>query len=256
MASAEKVGPKALVKGVQVLKLLADHPPGLNLATLAESTDMPKPTVHRLVAALAEAGLVRFDAPAGRYRIAHGVLPLASAFLEGVDIREVCLPVLRELAAECGETCHLGVRDGLQIVYIDKCEARWPVRMYSRIGTTNALYCTGLGKAVLAWSGDAVLEEVVASGPERKTAATIIGADELRAEMRRVRERGWAVDDVENELGIRCVGAPVFDWEMQVVGAMSIAGPEIRMTDDALDRFGPMVRDAGRRASEELGARM
>ena len=254
MASAEKVGPKALVKGVQLLKLLAEHPPGLSLAVLAEHSDIPKPTVHRLVAALADAGLTRFDDATGRYRLAHGVLPLASAFLEGIDLREVCVPALRKLAAETGETCHLGVRDGIQVVYIDKSEARWPVRMYSRIGATNPLYCTSLGKALLAWSGEPLLEEVIRSGPQRRTATTITDAQGLREDMGRTRERGWSVDDVENELGIRCVGAPVFDWEGKVTAAMSVAGPETRMTDEALDRMGPMVRDAANRASAQLGA--
>ncbi|WP_017611812.1 IclR family transcriptional regulator [Nocardiopsis salina] len=255
MASTEKVGPKALVKGVQLLQLLAEHPPGLNLAALAEGTEMPKPTVHRLVAALAEAGLARYDETEGRYRLDHGVLPLASGFLEGVDVRRVCLPHLRRLAGDSGETCHLGVRDGLQIVYIDKCEARWPVRMYSRIGATNPLHCTGLGKAALAWSDTALVDETVDAGLTARTDATLTDPAALRAELERTRARGWALDDVENEPGIRCVGAPVLDWEGEVTAAMSIAGPATRMDDRALARLGPLVRDAAGAASRDLGGR-
>jgi DNA-binding IclR family transcriptional regulator len=126
--------------------------------------------------------------------------------------------------------------------------------MYSRVGTSNPLYCTGMGKAVLAWCDETVFNAVVRGGLEPRTAATITDPDALRAEMRATRERGWAIDDVENELGIRCVAAPIFDWEGEAVAAFSVAGPETRMTDDALARFGPLVRDAAKEASTELGA--
>lgn len=255
MAHTEKVGPKALVKGVQLLQLLAEHPPGLSLDALAEGAGMSKPTVHRLVSALAETGLTRYDAAEGRYRLDHGVLPLAGAFLEGVDVRRVCLPHLRGLADESGETCHLGVRDDLQIVYIDKCEARWPVRMYSRIGATNPLYCTGLGKAVLSRSDPALVDEVVTAGLTARTPNTLTDPSDLHTELDRARTRGWAVDDVENEAGIRCAAAPVLDWEGHVAAAMSVAGPATRMEDGALARLGPLVRDAARAASRDLGAR-
>lgn len=253
MTGAGDAGPKALVKGLQVLNVLAGYPVGLTLRELEEVTGIPKPTVHRLVSALADAGFARFDAERGRYRVARGVLTLAGAFLEGVDVREACLPSLRSLAKDCGETCHLGVRDGTRIVYIDKCEADWPVRMYSRIGATNPLYCTALGKAVLAWSDESLFEAVVEAGLEQRTPATISRSGALREELRACRERGWAVDDVENEAGIRCVAAPVFTWEGEVAAALSVAGPESRMTDEAVDRFGPMARDAARAASVQLG---
>ncbi|WP_460774852.1 IclR family transcriptional regulator [Nocardiopsis nanhaiensis] len=253
MTAGSDVGPKALVKGLQVLNVLAEYPVGLTLRELEEATGIPKPTVHRLVAALADSGLARFDADHGRYRVDRGALTLAGAFLEGVDIRQTCLPSLRGLAKECGETCHLGVRDGVQIVYIDKSEADWPVRMYSRIGATNPMYCTALGKAVLAWSDESVFDAVVEAGMEPRTPATITGREALRDELRVCRERGWVIDDVENELGIRCVAAPVFTWDGEVAAALSVAGPESRMTDEALARFGPIVRDAAREASVQLG---
>ncbi|NYE48389.1 DNA-binding IclR family transcriptional regulator [Spinactinospora alkalitolerans] len=238
-----------------MLNTLAEHPAGLTLATLTENLGMPKPTVHRLVSALSDAELTRLDAESGRYRIARGALTLASAFLEGIDVREACLPALRDLSESCGETCHLGIREDLRIIYIEKREAKWPVRMYSRIGNSNPLHCTGIGKAVLAWSADSLVAEVVRAGLHPRTPATIIDPAALRAELAAIRERGWAVDDVENEVSIRCVAAPVFDWEGNPVAAFSVAGPEFRMTDDALARFGPLVRHAGLAASQKLGWR-
>ena len=176
-----------------------------------------------------------------------------TAFQESLDLRREALGPLEELARATGETCHLGVKDGHQIVYIEKIESSSAVRMYSRVGRTNPLHSTGLGKAIVAHSGPDGFDELIASGLSRRTKNTICDPDELRAELRRIKKRGVAYDLVENEEGIQCCGGPVFDHQGLVVAGISVAGPEYRLTAARLREITPTVIATALELSRRLG---
>ena len=243
---------KALTKGIALVEMLAGQPRGLRLADVIRTAGVPKATALRLLDALTGAGLVRCD-DAGRYRLGPQCAVWGSAFIDHLDLRTEAHDLLAGLAEASGETAHLGIADGIRILYIDKIDSPHSLRMFSRVGATNPMYCTALGKAILAHAEPATVDEVIAAGLARRTDNTITDAESLRAELARVRRQGHAVDDVENEEGVRCAGAPVFDHHGRVAAALSVAGPVTRMTRERMTMLAPRLAEAARTLSQRLG---
>jgi IclR family acetate operon transcriptional repressor len=186
-----------------------------------------------MLSVLRGSALVRETAD-GRYALAAGTMTLSRAYLDGIDLRQEALQVMRPLSAQTGETIHLGVLALLQVVYIEKVESPAPVRMYSRVGDTNSALTTALGRAILAASPD----PVAALTPELSE---------------RVRADGYATDLQENEAGICCVAAPVYDHTGRVTAGLSVSVPAARFDDAAPARLGPQVRAAAEDLSRRLG---
>lgn len=236
---------KALVKGIAIINLLAEHKDGMRLTDLVSHIDVPRGTVVRLLSVLSDAHLIRHSHD-GRYRLGPQCAVWGAEFLAGLELREVAADVMAGLTQLSDETCHLGVRDGDSVLYIDKVESPHSLRMVSRVGGSNPLHCTGIGKAILAYIPPDELDEYCSGPLERRTANTIVAPDVLRAELQRIRDRGYAVDDIENEIGVRCVGAPIFDHNGDLAGAVSLAGPTMRMTWERIEQLtGPVIKAAG-----------
>lgn len=245
--------PKTVGKALSLLNLVADRP-GLTLSELSREAEVPAPTAHRLLRTLEDHGLLRHDST-NRYRLGSHCLALGSRFLEGVDLRTEAHPRLMWLVEVTGETAHLGVPDGIEVLYVDKVETRHPVRMYSRIGARSPMHSTAMGKAMLAFGEPELVQRVIESGLPRRTPETITDPARFREELERTRERGYAIDDIENEDGIRCVGAPILADQTQPVGAVSVSGPASRMTDQTLSQIGGAVVQAASAVSSGLGYR-
>jgi DNA-binding IclR family transcriptional regulator len=139
------------------------------------------------------------------------------------------------------------------VVYIAKVESRHAVRMYSYIGARLPMYCTALGKAMMAFGPEDWIQETLARGLEPRTPHTIINASALKADLDAIRARGFSIDNEENEIGVRCVGAPVFDFTRSVIGAISLSGPTERMDQERSAELGPVVREAARQISQRMG---
>ncbi|SEB54571.1 transcriptional regulator, IclR family [Paramicrobacterium humi] len=226
---------------------------GGSLQDLTEETGLARSTLHRLLAPLTEAGLVeRSDDKT--YGIGPFAAYLGGLYLEQLDLREIVRPHLQKLNELTGETANLLLRTGTEVIYIDKIESRAVLRMHSRVGGRMPIYCTSAGKALLAHLPEDVLEEVVNAGLPRRTPTTIVDAHELRRELDKIRECGYAVDDVENEPGIRCVGAAIFDRNGRPTAAISIAGPDNRVTRDVLLELGTIVSGEAALISQRLSA--
>jgi IclR family acetate operon transcriptional repressor len=174
-------------------------------------------------------------------------------FLDQLDIRTEALPVLRGLGERTGETVHLGVLDGSDVIYIEKIESTHAVRMFSRIGHTMPAYSTGIGKAILAHLSPDELAQALPEELEPRTPATITERVKLVRHLADIRRRGYSTDDVENEDGIRCVGAPVFDHSGRACAGISIAGPESRVTPDQFPELGALVGEAAMSVSRRIG---
>ncbi|MGH3435157.1 MAG: IclR family transcriptional regulator [Sciscionella sp.] len=232
-----------------------EHPRGVALAELAGALQMNKSTVLRLIAPLCEVRLVEQDPDSGRYRLGWRTAQLGQAYLERLDLRGAAHDVLRGLVSDTGETAHLVIADLPEVVYVDKVDSPLPVRMYSRIGSRQPMYCTGVGKAMLAHAADATVRRIIELGMPRRTPDTRTTATALRADLAAIRERGYAIDDVENEPDIRCVAAPIFDHTGVAGCAVSIAGPATRVTADRVPELGELVTVAAAEVSRRLGAR-
>jgi DNA-binding IclR family transcriptional regulator len=243
---------KALVKGIAIIDLLAAHKNGLRLTDLVNNMDVPRGTVVRLLSVMMDAHLVRHSED-GRYRLGPRSAIWGADYLSGLELRQVASDVMARLAQVGNETCHLGVRDGDSVLYIDKVESPHSLRMVSRVGGINPLHCTGIGKAMLAFISPDELDEYCSRPLERRTANTIVSPEVLRAELQRIRDRGYAVDDIENEIGVRCIGAPIFDHTGDIAGSISLAGPTMRMTWERVEQLTSPVVEAAQEISGRLG---
>ena len=231
-----------------------DHPGGLTLGELATGVSLSKSTLLRLLAPLCESALLEQDTQSGRYRLGPANAYLGQIYLERLDLPNLARDALRRMMQESGETAHLVVIDGIEVLYLDKVEARQPVRMYSRIGTRQPAYCTGVGKALLAYAEPDVVDAVIAAGMPRRTPRTITTEPALIRELGSIRERGYAIDNIENEEDIRCVAAPIFDHRSVAIAALSISGPANRVTPERITDLGRLARRAAAEISQRLGA--
>ncbi|MDQ7820486.1 MAG: IclR family transcriptional regulator [Armatimonadota bacterium] len=246
-------GVKSIDRAWALLASLGEAGQPLTVRDLARRTGLPRPTVYRLVDALARHGAVVIQD--GTVAVGHRVLWLAGQRLAQLELRAAGRPYLMDLCRQVGETVHLGVLEQGHVVYIDKVEPPRPLRMASTIGAIMPAHSTALGKAMLAWSDPRAVREIVAQrGLPRRTPRTITTLARLQRELAAVRARGFAVDNVENEDGIRCVGAPIFDHRGRVAGAVSISGSVSTISlRRAREELGPRVRETAARISRVLG---
>jgi IclR family acetate operon transcriptional repressor len=227
--------PERLVGADRVLAILAElarHPEGIGLDEMARAVTSNKATVHRALASLRRAGFAAQDGR-GRYVLGDEFLRLAFAHHEARPEHERIRPVLQRLAVRYGETAHYAVLDGDAVVYRAKIDPpSGAVRLTSTVGGRNSAHSTAVGKLLLAYAlpDDGAVERWVrARSLPRHTGHTITGARELARELRLIRDRGWALDDQENEPGVNCVAVPAFLASPTVPsGAVSVSAPAYR----------------------------
>jgi IclR family acetate operon transcriptional repressor len=222
------------------------------LGDIAARAELPKSTVHRILRRLVERGYARAEGD-GVYVLGPRVLTMAGELLQGLNATALAAPVLRDLHAEVGHTVHFAMLSDDEAVYLEKLvDPGLPYQFASRVGGRILLHCTAIGKSLLAAMPDEVLPRLELV---RRTPHTLVSVDELRAELERVRERGFAIDDEENERNIRCVGAAVRDHTGAATHAISVSALTVELSLDDAVALGPRVVDAARTVSEALGAR-
>jgi DNA-binding IclR family transcriptional regulator len=244
----------ALERGIHVLEAVVEQGSEASLADITARVSLPKTTVHRLLQTFVERGYVETRGD-GRYRGGPRVLAVAGRILEEVGYARLIDPILRDLQDHTDETIHFAVLSGHEAIYVAKLAGHRPYQMASQVGGPLRLHSTAIGKAILSYLSDdrrtSLIELIEVS---RRTEATITSRRKIEDEARLTRERGYALDDEENEEGIRCVGVPVFDYGGQAIGGISVSGPVFHLSLEDVTSLVPALRVAGRRASEALGA--
>lgn len=246
---------QSVTNALAVLEAFSPDRPELGVTQLSQALGLGKSTVHRLLTALAARGYVRKDAQSDRYRLGLKVFEVGALAVAQLTIREAAGPSLRKLVAATRETVHLGVLEAGEVVYVDKVESQRTLQMYSRIGRRAPLHCTALGKALLAFEPDEVVDRFARRRLRAYTTKTITAADTLRRELQRVRAAGVAVDDEEFEVGLRCIAAPVRDHTGRVVASLGIAGPAVRLPAARMTALAHVVQRAAADVSAALGHR-
>lgn len=225
----------------------------VGLEELSRSVGLAKPTVYRFLLTLQALGYAR-RVEGDRWAITLRLFNVGSRALDHLDLYAASRPVAEELSEELGETVHMGILEGDSAVYVLKIESKYTIRMFSRVGRRIPLYCTAIGKVLLAFSDPetraAALQDVklVAHTPK-----TITKRAALDAELKKIAARGYAIDDEEHEEGIVCIGAPVFDREGALVAALSASWPSFRFETAASSRHAVAVAAAAARISSILG---
>lgn len=200
-------------------------------------------------------GLVERNPRTGRYRLGIRVFELGGLVAQRMSLWEEALPFLEELVADTGETGHLAVLDNGEAIYIERVEARRALRIPAAVGKGYPAHATNLGKVLLADLPFSEVERIaVERGLPAFTPRTITSLEGLAAELARIRERGYGVDDEEYDEGLRCIGAPVFDHTGQAVAAIGIGGPATRITPERVDDLAERVMRASAGLSRRLGA--
>jgi DNA-binding IclR family transcriptional regulator len=242
-----------VAKAIGILDVLASKADvGISLGELSALIAMPKSSTHRYLATLQELGLAE-RLHGDRFSLGVKVIELAGSFLEKSDLRNETQAVLKDLAVKTGETIHLAVPSGSEVVYIAKVESTHALGMFSHIGARLPMYCTALGKAILAFSKTEQLQLVFSQPLVSRTPNSITEPVVLKAELDLVHSRGYAIDNEENELGIRCVGAPIIDYTGTPIAAISISAPRDRMDPKRCDELGLLVSDAAKLVSRHKG---
>lgn len=215
---------------VALLDMLSESESPLSLAEICTRMGLHKSTAHRSLIVLERTSMIERTAE-GRFRLGLKLYELGNRAVEQIDLRERVQPFFRRLAMEVGETVHLSVLQKTRVVYLDKVEPNRRVCMTSKSGTSNPVYCTSMGKAMLAFLPDELREETINKiRYTRFTPKTLCTREALLKSLERVKKRGFAIDDEEIELGVRCVGAPIFDKNRYPIAAVSVSGPASRIT--------------------------
>ncbi len=242
-------------KALKILDCMTDEEGSFSTSDLARRCAISRPTAYRLLSTLMHYGYVRQDTNADdKYTLGYKILKLASIQLERLELRPQAHSFLKGLSDETNETAHLAVLDGDAVVYIEKVESKQAVRMHSLVGNRNPLHCTALGKAVLAYLPADEQRRMLSMIPlKKRTPHTITKRSELQKHLRQVCQQGFAIDDMENEEGIRCVGAPILDHTGKPIAAISVSGPAYRLDLNRLYDLGSRVRDSAAAISREIG---
>jgi len=255
MGPQEAPAIESVDRALRMLEVLSRHGSGASLEELSSSLGLPKSSLHRTLAALRERGFAtqRED---GRYLVGPELMRIAFEFYDRLDVRVWLRPTLERLRAELNETVHLGVLDGADVVYMDKLEPTHPIALGSKIGGRNPAHCTGVGKALLAWTypTDAAIHAWAQEHAPlaRRTPRTIDEPSALAREMTRIRSDGFAKDLEESEAGVRCVAAPVFFGASTPVAAISISAPKERLPAAAMREVTDALRREIPRATQRV----
>jgi IclR family transcriptional regulator, KDG regulon repressor len=244
----------ALQRGLRLLQLFSAAPNGFTAKEIGERSRLPVSTVHRFLANLESAGFLNCNGNV--YHLGTACFAIGQAALAQLDIRRVSLRYLQELNRQTRETVHLTVRYGSSAVYVEKLDSTEQLRIFSRIGASVPLYCTAVGKVMLAYMPEEQRKQLLPQiDLKRFTPNTVGSLQELGAELQRIRKNGYGCDLEEHELHIRCVAAPIWDHTGSVHASLSITAPIVRMPVTRLRQLAPLIQEAGLQISRELGYR-
>jgi len=249
MRSAEWDSGTVLSRAFQVLAAFVPEGGEMGLSEIVRRTDLPKTTVHRLASQLVDVSAL--EKVGDRYRPGLRLFELGSVVVRQRRLRDSALPLMEDLYEATHETVHLGIQDGLDVLYLEKIVGPRGSPVSTRVGLRKPLYCTALGKAMLAFSPSELVRAVLSSGLVPHAPRTIVVPDLLQAELETARQQGLAYDHEEYVPGTSCVASPVLDRNRMAIAALSVTGPVTRFEPE---RCGPAVRTAALTLSRILSA--
>lgn len=239
-------------KALNVLDQIAAFGRPVKFSELLESSDYPKATLYRLLQTLLQQGMIAQDPASGAYALGVRLVRLAHQAWQTASLAPVARPSLDALSLEIGETVHLAQLDHAQVLYVDKRNAAVPVEMYSQAGKVGPVYCTGVGKAMLAWSPlDAQTPIIEQQSYHGFTPNTLTSRRALRAELDMICSRGFAFDNEEHEPGIICVALPILSQTGGVLGGLSVTSTTARHTLDSLSALVPHMKSTVSKIAED-----
>ena len=253
-APVERYRIHVIDRAAQILDCFGFDHQELSVSEIGAKTGLHRSTAHRILMALEYNDLIKQNPSTGKYHLGIKLFKLGHQAVSQLNLREICRPFLSRLMNDTKETIHLAVLDDDQVLYLDKVEGPHALRMPSRVGRYIPTYCTSLGKAMLSCLDDQEVKSILRRQTLKPhTENTVKNINQLLADLRSVRKRGYAVDNEEIEIGLRCVGAPLRDYTGGMVGAISVAAPSARLSEKNTPVIGRMVIAIAAEISEKLG---
>lgn len=252
-AADDKSRIQSLGKMMAVLECYSTVNRHLSLAQVAAMAGLPRPTAHRLLSAMKEIGFIEQDARTGTYGLGIRLFELGNIALANMDLLREAKPFIDRLAKLSGETSHLGVFNGFEVVVVEREDPAERAWRGVRPSESAPAHCTGVGKALLAFQRPEVIEQVIAAGLKAYTSTTRSTPEALRKELAAIRKRGYAIDDAEHQVWVRCVAAPIRNALGHVFASVSVTGPADRMTDAKIASLAPLVVQTADAISLQIG---
>ena len=252
---------KTIERAALILDILGKGSQGFSIKKLSKETGLPKGSLHRLLSSLAYFDYVRQDSNTKNYHLGFKLVELGNHLINQIDLRTEAHPYLIELSERTKETVHMAILDHGEAIWVDKVDSSQPadgsrmVCMVSVIGARIPTHCTAVGKVLLAFLSEERLVSIVKEkGLPRRTENTITDIEELKKHLQLIREQGYALNDEEDEKGVKCLAAPIRDQRREVIAAISISVPSARTrTDTLLAIFKDQVVETAMKISQKLG---
>jgi IclR family transcriptional regulator, KDG regulon repressor len=241
-----------IAKAFDILEIFLKKPGEYGIVELASVCGLSISTTHRIVAILVKRGFLNQKEKRGKYTLGFKLLEYSAKIKGTVKIRDIVLPFLQSLAEELGESVNLAIQDNDSAIYIDHIESNKTLRTFTAEGNRVPLHCTGVGKVFLAYLKEDEARSLVKSMP-RFTDNTIDSMPRLLAELKTIKTEGLAIDNGEMEIGVRCVAAPIIDWDGNVAAAISVSVPSARLNDANMSALKTTVRKYASQISRTLG---
>lgn len=237
----DEVKLKSLGKAIEVLECFTPQKPEQGITEISQKLGFYKSNVHNILSTLEKKGYIQRNHDTGKYRLGLKILDLGHVVSTNIGFREIILPYMQEVSRETGETSYLGIPGDGDVVYLESCSAPNLLPARNMLGLRAPMYCTGIGKAMLAYLPEEKARQVLECEFTRFTENTIVDSIALRKEMEAIRERGYAIDNMEHEFGIKCIGMPIFKNGCIVAG-LSVSGPSLRFDSGRMVYYAEVLK--------------
>ena len=245
---------QSIDRALQVLELFSLEKPEWGVTEISKALNIYKSNVHNVLTTLAEKGFVIKDSKTDKYKLGIKFFELGSIVIKNMDLRKIAHPYIEELSKEFKETVHLGILDKGRVVSIEREESDTGLCSHIEIGKRTPLHCTAVGKAIMSYLSENEINLIIKEkGLEKFTENTITNKEGLENELKKIREQGYAVDNIEHEEGVRCVAGPIRDYSGKVIASMSISGPAFRINEDNTPNIAKKVKEYCDCISKEMG---
>ncbi len=254
----EKTSPnypiKVLNKSLSILETLLQHNSPMSMTEISEKLGLYPSTIHRILDTLKHWGYVEQESNNQKYQLGLKLLELGMAKLHQMDLAREASPYLKELVNKCNETVHLGVLEEEEVLYLAKEESSQTIRMCSYVGKRAPVHCTALGKVILAYLPEGEKKKILGKRElPRLTEKTITDKEELEKELNRIKKQSFALDRGENEKDVRCIAAPIRNFQGKIIAAVSISGPAFRIDVNTRNNQKEALLEISKKISKRLG---
>ncbi|OUR75459.1 IclR family transcriptional regulator [Alphaproteobacteria bacterium 46_93_T64] len=248
---------QSITRALAILNTIASSASGMKLTEIARELSLAPSTTHRLLTTLQEERYVQYDRDTSRWQVGIQAFVSGNGFLSSRDLVSVARPYMRRMMEENGETVNLAISEGDDVIYMAQVESREMMRVYSKPGNRVPLHCSGVGKAMLMLMAEKDINRIFQiAGLPKLTDKTLLDLPSLKAELNKSRQRGFATDDEEHAVGLRCVASVIYDEYAEPYAALSISGPTARISTGRLLKLGETVKQFSADITAALGGRL